>query len=105
MFNPFRDEEDLPRYDEDGRLIYIPEGWAVEYLVAAEGYHGADFQRVSEVGFGWLGVSDKAILRALDLPEDTGFYLGYVQEVEYSIAETPIRRTDIPEAARFIRTD
>ena len=105
MFNPFKDDEDQPRYDDEGNLVYIPEGWAVEYLVSAEGYFAADYQRVSELVYGGLGATQNQILSALDLPTDTGLYMGYGIEAEYSLAATPLRKTDIPETARFMRED
>ena len=103
MVWPPPDDDEEPEWDESGdRLISVPKGWVVEYLITTAGYSGDEWFEISETVYGTVGQDVEDVISGAGLDADTGLYIGKGEEQDYSVAETPIRRTDIPEKARFI---
>lgn len=103
MFNPFADDE--PEYDEEGRIKSIPAGWTVEYLISAEGYSGDEWITYSEMVYGPPQASTGQILSAAGLSDKPDLWFGRDREVEWSIAESALRKADIPQKGRTFTPD
>ena len=103
MVWPPPDDEEKPEWDESGdRLVSVPEGWVVEYLITTAGYNGGEWTEISETVYGKVDEDIEDVISRAGLPLDTDLYIGKGEEQDYSVAETPLRRTDIPEDSRFI---
>ena len=96
------DEEEEPEYDEQGRVVYLPDGWLVEYIVTTVGYQPPSraLQEYSETVYGDMGLDDEELGEMAGIPE---LYIGgRGEESDISVAETAIREEDIPKKARFV---
>ena len=99
------DKEEF-EYDEEGRLTSVPTEFTVEYLVAIAGYDGDEWGDYSEKVYGPPNLSDDEVIQlAGGDPESSGLYIGKGDEQGYSVAETPIRKKDIPKGSRVVKSD
>jgi hypothetical protein len=103
MVWPPPDDEEEPEWDESGdRLISVPDGWVVAYTVTTIGYYPPNraLQEYSETIYGPVGMEADELAEALGAP--TMWFGGRGEESDISMAETPLRRADLPKKARFI---
>tara|TARA_R110002072_G_scaffold84022_1_gene190486 strand:- start:186 stop:542 length:357 start_codon:yes stop_codon:yes gene_type:complete len=98
-------DDDEVEFNEEGEIVKIPSGWVIQYLVAVSGYSGDEWVDISEVFYSEYPLDYEGVLDNAGLDIDSGLYIGKGEEQGYSVDNTPIRKEDIPENARIVKSD